>query len=93
MTRQLDFDAWRNHWLGNEGIGSSNAVVVWKSKPLERPWTKLTADAVELNAMATSNPAVNGASDLTNAGATLSKLPVPASDSQPDSDDQQTDTE
>ena len=93
MTRQLDFDAWRNHWLGNEGIGSSNAVVVWKSKPLERPWTKLTADAVELNAMATSNPAINGASDLTNAGATLSKLPVPASDSQPDSDDQQTDTE
>lgn len=93
MTRQLDFDAWRNHWLGNEGIGSSNAVVVWKSKPLERPWTKLTADAVELNAMATSNPAINGASDLTNAGATLSKLPVPASDSQPNSDDQQTDTE
>ena len=98
MTRQLDFDAWRNHWLGNEGIGSSNAVVVWKSKPLERPWTKLAADAVELNAMATSNPAVNGASDLTNAGATLNKLPPPATSdredsSQPDSEEQSTDSE
>ena len=88
MTRQLDFDAWRNHWLGNEGIGSSNATVVWRSKPLERPWTKLTADAVELNAMAASNPAINGASDLTNAGATLSKLPLPATESQPGSDEQ-----
>ena len=79
-ARQLDFDAWRNYWGGNEGTGSTNAAVVWRSKPSDRPWTKLTADAVELNTMATSNPAVNGASDGTNAGVTLSKLPSPATD-------------
>ncbi len=74
-ARQLDFDAWRNYWGGNEGTGSTNAAVVWRTKPSDRPWTKLTAEAVELNTMATSNPAVNGASDGTNAGVTLSKLP------------------
>ncbi|MBC8115899.1 MAG: serine/threonine protein kinase [Candidatus Saccharimonas sp.] len=77
-ARQLDFDAWRNYWGGNEGTGSTNAAVVWRTKPSDRTWTKMTADAVELNTMATSNPAVNGASDGTNAGVTLSKLPSTA---------------
>ena len=76
-ARQIDFDAWRNYWGGNEGTGSTNAAVVWRTKPADRTWTKMTADAVELNTMATSNPAVNGASDGTNAGVTLSKLPSP----------------
>jgi eukaryotic-like serine/threonine-protein kinase len=78
MARQLDFDAWRNYWGGNEGTGSTNAAVVWRTKPSDRSWTQMTADAVELNTMATANPAVNGASDGTNAGVTLSKLPSPA---------------
>ena len=82
-ARQLDFDAWRNYWGGNEGTGSTNAAVVWRTKPSDRPWTKMTADAVELNTMATSNPAVNGASDGTNAGVTLSKLPSPATSDRP----------
>ena len=77
-ARQLDFDAWRNYWGGNEGTGSTNTAVVWRTKPSDRSWTKLTADAAELNTMATSNPAVNGASDGSNAGVTLSKLPAPA---------------
>ena len=54
-----------------------NAAVVWRTKPSDLAWTKMTADAVELNTMATSNPAVNGASDGSNAGVTLSKLPSP----------------
>ena len=77
-ARQLDFDAWRNYWGGNEGTGSTNAAVVWRTKPFDRSWTKMTSDAVELNTMATANPAVNGASDGSNAGVTLSKLPTPA---------------
>ncbi len=77
-ARQLNFDEWRNYWGNNEGTGSTNAAVVWRTKPSDYPWTKMTADAVELNTMATSNPAVNGASDGTNAGVTLNKLPSPA---------------
>ena len=84
-ARQLDFDAWRNYWGGNEGTGSTNAAVVWRTKPTDRSWTKMTADTAELNTMATSNPAVNGASDGSNAGVTLSKLPIPAAqDGMPD---------
>ena len=92
-ARQLDFEAWRNYWGGNEGTGSTNAAVIWRTKPTDRTWTKMTADAVELNTMATSNPAVNGASDGTNAGVTVSKLPSPVTsdravvpDEMPDND-------
>lgn len=93
MSRQLDFDAWRNYWGGNEGTGSTNAAVAWRERPSDRPWSKMTADAVELNTMATSNPAVNGASDGSNAGVTLSKLPVPASSDREAAPDEMPDDE
>lgn len=93
-ARQLDFDAWRNYWGGNEGTGSTNAAVIWRTKSTDRTWAKATAEAVELNTMATSNPAVNGASDGSNAGVTLSKLPPPVAsqreiipDEMPDADE------
>jgi len=92
-ARQLDFDAWRNYWGGNEGTGSMNVAVVWRAKPSDRSWTKITADAAELNTMATSNPAVNGASDGGHAGVTLSKLPAPAADNREAAPDEMPDAD
>jgi eukaryotic-like serine/threonine-protein kinase len=85
VARQLDFDAWRNYWGANEGTGSTNAAVVWKTKPLERSWTKIDVSSVELDATSRSNPAVNGASDGRDAGATLGRIPaIPGSQSDPE---------
>src|SRR5262249_22093476 len=35
-SRNLDHSDWKSFWASNEGIGSINAPVVWKSKSLDR---------------------------------------------------------
>jgi len=83
LMRQHDFESWRNHWnsgssrSGSEGVSSTNTAVLWRTNPKGSPWTTMTAHEFELATTSVSNAAVNGASDGTNAGATLKKIPVP----------------
>lgn len=66
-----DHAAWRS--LMNEGAGTSNAPVVWRSKFLDKLYSNLTLENFELSAE--SQPANKGASDGFAAGAPLKDLP------------------
>ena len=73
ISRNLDHSGWKSFWASNEGVGSINAPVVWRTKALDRSFANLTRENVEL--AADSQPAVKGASDGYAAGATMKKLP------------------
>lgn len=72
-SRNLDHAAWKAFWQSDEGVGSINAPVVWRSKSLDKSFASMTRENVEL--AAESQPAVKGASDGYAAGATIKKLP------------------
>lgn len=72
-NRRWDFSYWKSFWSSNESVGSSNAAVVWRNKPLDRSFINLNRDSVELSA---ESAAARGAGGYA-AGATLKDLRDP----------------
>lgn len=72
-SRNLDHAGWKSFWGTNEGIGSPNVPVAWRTKTLEKSYASLTRENVEL---ASDSPAVKGASNGNAAGVTVKKLPL-----------------
>jgi len=71
-NRNLDHAGWKSFWGTNEGIGSTNSTVAWRTKTLDRSYSSLTRENAELSS---DSPAVKGASNGNAAGATVKKLP------------------
>jgi hypothetical protein len=78
-SKQLNFDQWRERWQysSTHQFGGQDAVV-WATRPSNsRPYHAHLASDYVLDTGASSNPALGGASDGSDAGARLPYLPVP----------------
>lgn len=75
-----DASDWRKYWTdaSSEANPQFEPVVWSKRRWLTRPLSELTADDFSLDKQAVRNAAVGGATNSTDAGADLSRLPRPA---------------
>jgi len=73
-TTSFDFDRWNSTWGGGNELDPHADPIVWDSSWWKKPFVTLTADDLKLDADATDNPSVGGASRGSDVGADLTKF-------------------
>lgn len=70
----MDFDRWKRHW-DSSIVGANNSGIIWQNLPTDRDFGQLTLEHARLDRFAADNFAVSGATDGSDVGADLSKVP------------------
>jgi hypothetical protein len=78
-SESWDSAAWRKNWTEASESNPRFDAVVWNKRHwMIRPLWELTAGDFSLDRLAANNPAVDGATNFSDAGANLAALPKPA---------------
>jgi serine/threonine-protein kinase len=78
-SERLDFNAWQKHWGSAMELGPRTDAVVWQHLWNGTPLIALTPADFELAPNASQNPAVSGATNGSDAGASLTNVAHPPS--------------
>jgi hypothetical protein len=78
-TETWDAATWRKNWTeASESNPQFDAVVWGRRQWMTRPFSELSAGDFALDRQTSNNPAVGGATNLSDAGANLAAIPRPA---------------
>ncbi|MBA4029775.1 MAG: hypothetical protein C0478_02515, partial [Planctomyces sp.] len=73
---KMRFDRWKQFWsVGGELSTSQNIPIEWRGRWMTKPFETIVPEDVELDATSDSNPLLNAATDGSDAGAPLTRLP------------------